>query len=385
MTTRTVCVVTGTRAEYGLLQSPMTHIQTTENLQLATVVTGMHLSPQHGKTYETIEADGFTIDRKVDMLMDGNSGLSMAKSTGIGLMGMAEAFREIDPDIVLVLGDRDEPLAAAVAAAHMNIPVAHIHGGDAMSGATIDDSIRHALTKFAHIHFPASEASAERVSCLGEADWRITISGAPGLDAIRNGDYESGEAVRESLGVDADERLVLCIQHPVTTEPEKASQQMQATLDAIEPLDARIVVVYPNSDAGGQDMISVLESHPLREKLIVRKNLPRKRYLGLMEAADVMVGNSSSGIIEAPSFDLPVVDIGPREERRQRAENTVSVPHETEAIRAAVEDGLYDDDTKRRARECTNPYDYGGAGERIADHLAEVPLGEELLRKDITY
>jgi len=385
MNERTVCVVTGTRAEYGLLRSPMDHVGATDGLSLQVVATGMHMSPRYGNTYQEIEKDGFNINRKIDMLVDADSGFSMAKSTGIGIMGLAEAFRDLDPDVILVLGDRDEPLAAAIAAAHMNIPVAHIHGGDVMVGAIIDDSIRYALTKFAHIHFPASESSAERVSRLGEEDWRITISGAPGLDAIIDGEYEPGPEVRDVLGIDRDRNLVLCVQHPVTTQPERAGEQMQATLDAITSLDAQIFLIYPNSDAGGQEMIATIEDHPARDELLVYKNLPRRRYLGLMEAADVMVGNSSSGIIEGPSLNLPVVDIGPRERRRQRAPSTKSVDHDCEQIREAVREALYDDSRRREARECSNPYDYGGAGERIAERLASVSLDEELMRKNITY
>jgi len=385
MTERNICVVTGTRAEYGLLSSPMETIREHNELTLSVIATGMHLSPQYGNTYKEIEKGGFEIDHKVDMLIDADTGLSMAKSTGIGMMGMAEAFRTIEPDIVLILGDRDEPLAAAIAAAHMNIPVAHIHGGDVMIGAIIDDSIRYALTKFSHIHFPASEESAERILNLGEEEWRVRISGAPGLDAILQGDYVPGTEMRDELGVEKDENLVLCVQHPVTTQPEEAGEQMEMTLDALRDTDARPVLIYPNSDAGGKEMIQVLEDHPIQDNLISFRNLPREKYLGLMDAADVMVGNSSSGIIEATSFDLPVVDIGPREERRQRAENVVSVPHETKAVREAVEDGLYDEDFRETARVSENPYDYGGAGERIAEFLAEVSIDESLLRKNITY
>jgi len=170
----------------------MEYIQATDGLELQVVATGMHMSPRYGNTYKEIEKDGFDIDQRVDMLINADSGFSMAKSTGIGMMGLAEAFRDLEPDVILVLGDRDEPLAAGIAAAHMNIPVAHIHGGDVMVGAIIDDSIRYALTKFAHVHFPASEASAERISRLGEEEWRITVSGAPGLDAILDGEYERG-------------------------------------------------------------------------------------------------------------------------------------------------------------------------------------------------
>jgi UDP-N-acetylglucosamine 2-epimerase (non-hydrolysing)/GDP/UDP-N,N'-diacetylbacillosamine 2-epimerase (hydrolysing) len=363
----------------------MEKIREHDELKLSVVATGMHLSPQYGNTYKEIEKDGFEIDHKVDMLIDADTGLSMAKSTGIGMMGMAVAFRNIEPDIVLILGDRDEPLAAAIAAAHMNIPVAHIHGGDVMVGAIIDDSIRYALTKFSHIHFPASEESAERILNLGEEEWRVRISGAPGLDAILQDDYIPGTEVRGELGVGEDENLILCVQHPVTTQSEKAGDQMEMTLDALGNIDAHIVLIYPNSDAGGKEMIQVLEDHPIQDDLISFRNLPREKYLGLMDAADVMVGNSSSGIIEATSFDLPVVDIGPREARRQRAENVVSVPHETEAILEAVEDGLYDEDFRETARVSENPYDYGGAGERIANFLTEVSINENLLRKNITY
>jgi UDP-N-acetylglucosamine 2-epimerase (non-hydrolysing)/GDP/UDP-N,N'-diacetylbacillosamine 2-epimerase (hydrolysing) len=363
----------------------MEHIRSHEALSLSTVVTGMHLSPQYGNTYTEIERVGFEIDRKVEMLFDSDSGLGMAKSLGVGISGMTEAFRDLDPDIVLVLGDRDEPFAAGVAAAHMQIPVAHIHGGDVMVGATIDDSLRHALTKFAHIHFPVSEQSAERIRRLGEEPSRITVSGAPGLDDILDGEYVPGEEACARLGIDSDRPLILLVQHPVTTQPTAAGDQMQATVDALEDIEAQVVLIYPNSDAGSNQMIDVIQTLPDCDDLFTFENLPRELYLGVMDAADVMVGNSSSGILEAPSFDLPVVDIGPREERRQRADNTVSVPHETDAIAEAIHTCLTDEEVQQRAKSSPNPYDYGGAGQRIAETLATVELGEGLLRKNITY
>jgi len=363
----------------------MEKIREHDELTLSTVATGMHLSPQYGNTYKEIEKDGFEIDHKVDMLIDADTGLSMAKSTGIGMMGMSEAFRDIEPDIVLILGDRDEPLATGIAAAHMNIPVAHIHGGDITDGAVIDDSIRYALTKFSHIHFPASEESAERILNLGEEEWRVRIAGAPGIDAIREKEYVSGDEMRDELGIEPNENLIVCVQHPVTTQFEEAGEQMRATMNTLGDIDARIVIIYPNSDAGGKKMVSVIENHSLYEELTVFRNLPRRKYLGLMEAADCMVGNSSSGIIESPSFGLPVVDIGPREKHRQRADNVISVPHKTEEIREAVNTCLYDEEFREAAVSCYNPYDYGGAGTRIAEFLAEVAIDKNLLQKDITY
>jgi UDP-N-acetylglucosamine 2-epimerase (non-hydrolysing)/GDP/UDP-N,N'-diacetylbacillosamine 2-epimerase (hydrolysing) len=382
--TRTICVVTGTRAEYGLLESSMRAIRDNDALELSLIVTGMHLSPKYGETYREIQADGFEIHHKVNMLVDGDSGLSMAKSTGLGILGLGEAFRDSDPDLVLVLGDRDEPLAAAIAAGHMNIPVAHIHGGDAVSGAVIDDSIRHAVTKFAHIHFPASNRSAERVAKLGEEAWRITTVGAPGLDAIRSGEYVPGPEMRTRLDIDTEQTLLVCVQHPVTTEPERAGEQMDETLDALKTIEGEHVLIYPNSDAGSQKIIDAIESHPFAEKCMIHQSLPREEYLGLLAASDVLVGNSSSGIIEGPSLGLPVVDVGPRQNGRERAENTVSVPHDTKAIRDAIKSCLTDEEIRQRAQDCSNPYDHGPTGARIASELADLDLGERLLRKTTT-
>ena len=381
---RRVLVLTGTRAEYGLLRSSMAAIRAHEDLTLQVVATGMHLSPRHGTTVEEIREDGFDVDRTVLMQVDGDTGRAMAKSLGLGTTGLAEAFESLDPDVVLLLGDRDEALAGALAASHMNVPVAHVHGGDATHGGTIDDSIRHAITKFAHLHFPASERSAERIRRLGEEPWRVTTVGAPGLDDVLAGVYEDPTTVLERHDLDPDGPLLLVVQHPLTTEPEHAGEQMAATLDAVGSFDGEVVVIYPNSDAGGDRMIAEIEAREGGD-LRTFRSLPRREYLGLMAAADVMVGNSSSGIIEAPSFGLPVVDVGPRQEGRERAANVVSVPYEVEAIRDALERCISDEGFRDRASDVENPYDYGGAGERIRDRLSEVTLDQRLLRKGMTY
>jgi len=379
MTDRHVAVVTGTRAEYGLLRPAMEAIRDHDALSLSTVVTGMHLSTRHGHTVEEIEADGFDVSRRVFMQLDGDSGRSMGKSLGIGLSGMAEALGDLDPDLVLVLGDRGEAFAGGVAAAHMNVPVGHVHGGDTTDGAIIDDSIRHALTKFAHLHFPASERSAERIERLGEESWRITTVGAPGLDAIREGEYTDPEELRARYNLDPEADLLVVVQHPVTTQEEAAGDQMRATLDAVVAVGScERVVIYPNADTGGARMIEEIEAHDGEFRAF--ENIPRADFLGLLSVAAVMVGNSSSGIIEAPSFALPVVDVGPRQATRQRADNTRSVPHETDAVREAIADAF-----DAGPVDCENPYDYGGAGERIADRLAAVEVDEDLLRKRLTY
>jgi len=329
---RTVAVVTGTRAEYGLLRGTMERIEAHADLELQVVVTGMHLSPRHGRTVTEIADDGFDIDRRVHMQVDGDSGRAMAKSLGVGLSGMADALGDLAPDFMLVLGDRDEALAGGVAAAHMNVPVAHVHGGDAMEGAIIDDSIRHALTKFAHIHFPVSEQSAKRIEKLGEEPWRITTVGAPGLDEIREASVTPPATLAERYGIDVTAPLLLTVQHPVTTSPARAGDVVTGCW-----------------------------------------------------TASALVGNSSSGIIEAPSFGLPVVDVGPRQAGRQRADNTLSVAHERDAIEDAIDRCLTDKRFWERARNCDNPYDYGGAAERIVSRLATVDLTDDLIEKRLTY
>jgi GDP/UDP-N,N'-diacetylbacillosamine 2-epimerase (hydrolysing) len=383
--TRTVAVVTGTRAEYGLLRSSMEAIEDDPVLSLQTVATGMHLSPQHGYTVTEIRDDGFTVDFEVEMLLTGDSKASMARSVGIGVTGMTNALDHLDPDIVLVLGDRDEAFAAAVAAAHMTIPVAHVHGGDAMTGATIDDSIRHALTKFAHIHFPATEQSATRIERLGEEPWRITPVGAPGLDDIRADRYTDPSVIADQFGFDANRPTIIVLQHPETAATDAAGRQMQTTLDAVTSIDGDILLVYPNADAGSQAMIDEIESHPGRDRMTVVENLPRRDFLGAMAGADLMVGNSSSGIIEAPSFDLPVVNVGRRQEDRERGANVIDVGFDEAEVLTTIERCLEDDSVQKRASGGANPYDYGGTADRIVDRLREIDIDERLLQKQITY
>jgi UDP-N-acetylglucosamine 2-epimerase (non-hydrolysing)/GDP/UDP-N,N'-diacetylbacillosamine 2-epimerase (hydrolysing) len=362
----------------------MEAIRDHNNLELQVVATGMHLSSQYGSTIDEIRDDGFEVNATPRMLVDGDTGAAMAKSLGVGVQAFVDTFELLDPAIVLVLGDRDEPLAAALASSHMNIPVAHVHGGDAAKGATVDESIRHALTKFAHIHFPASKESATRIERLGEEPWRVTTVGAPGLDRIKNRRYDTPDDLAKKHGFDTERTTILIVQHPLTRAPGDAGRQMRETIHAVESFDAQLVFIHPNSDAGRADIISEIQSVEHGEDVWVFENLPRNEYLGLLDFADVLVGNSSSGVIEAPSLDLPVVDVGPRQTGRERTENTVSCEHNEEAIREAIADALTES-LQARAGETSNPYDYGGAGETIAAHLSSIELDSRLLEKRITY
>ncbi|ATW89141.1 UDP-N-acetylglucosamine 2-epimerase (non-hydrolysing)/GDP/UDP-N,N'-diacetylbacillosamine 2-epimerase (hydrolysing) [Halohasta litchfieldiae] len=384
---KNLTVVTGTRAEP--VASTIHAVESQDDLTLSLIATGMHLSPQHGMTVKELQADGFTVDKEIHMLLDGDSSKAMAKSLGIGTASMAEALDSLDTDITVVIGDRDEGLAAALASAHMNIPVAHIHGGDVMSGSTIDDSIRHAITKFSHIHYPATDQYATNIEKLGEEPWRIFVVGSPGLDAIHTNDYTPPEEILEAHDLNLSKSLALVVQHPLTAEPENAPEQMRTTLSALESFDGNIIVIYPNADAGGKAMIETIESWAATmdgsDRTRTFKSLPRKDYLGLMDAADVMIGNSSSGVVEAPSFNLPVVDVGPRQTGRIRATNTIAVDYDTTEIENAIYTCLTDEQFRREVVECSNPYYYGGAGKKIVSHLSETTINDKLLKKQMTY
>ncbi len=382
---RKITVITGTRAEYGLLYPVMRAIQDHPELDLSIIATGMHLSPEHGYTITEIENDGFKVDAAVDMLLSNDTGASMAKSLGIGIIGITQALEQINPDIVLLLGDRDEPFAGAIAASQMNIPVAHLHGGDSTSGGCIDESIRHSITKFAHIHFPATEESAERIKKLGEETWRIHTVGAPGLDTILNTELIPKEQLIKQYSLNTNEPLLITIQHPVTTQPENAASEMRTTLEALSELGMQTILVYPNSDAGGRSMIEVIKEYEHLPFLYTFKSLPHVEYLSLLNIADALVGNSSSGIIEASSFHLPVVNIGIRQEGRQRTDNVIDVAPSKEKIIEAINIDLHDETFKQKVNECVNPYGDGRAGLKIAEVLAGIEIDQKLLQKHITY
>jgi GDP/UDP-N,N'-diacetylbacillosamine 2-epimerase (hydrolysing) len=378
---RKITVVTGTRAEYGLLYPVMLAIRNHPILDLSIIATGMHLSPSHGYTIKEIESDGFKVNVAVDMLLTNDTGACMAKSVGIGIIGISQALEHIKPDIILLLGDRGEPFAAAVAASHMNIPIAHIHGGDITTGGCIDESIRHSITKFAHIHFPATEESAERIRRLGEEDWRIKVVGAPGLDTILNMDLIPKKQLMRDFSLKNDEPVLLAIQHPVTTQSKHSGEQMRITLEALLELNVQTILIYPNSDSGGRSIIEVINEFEHYEFLHAFKSLPHRQYLSLMNIASVLIGNSSSGMIESSSFKLPVVNIGIRQEGRQRSGNVIDVGHNKEEIIKAVNKSLFDENFKEEVRKCVNPYGDGKSGLRIAEVLSKIELNEKLVQK----
>ncbi|GMV41773.1 MAG: UDP-N-acetyl glucosamine 2-epimerase [Myxococcales bacterium] len=379
---RRVAVLTTSRADYGLLRPVMRAIVAAPDLELLPVVAGMHLVPELGHTHRAIEEDGFVAVETVEMLLASDTGRGVAKSIGVGILGYADAWARLRPDLLVVLGDRFEVLAAAVSALPLRLPVAHIHGGEVTRGA-IDEQARHALTKLSHLHFVAAEEFRRRVLQMGEEPWRVIVSGAPGLDELLGNATLSREELGAFLGMDLREPPLLVTWHPPTLEePTAAVAQAVVLVASLEVLGVPCVVTAPNADAGGRAVADVLRSFVARapERRCFVESLGSCRYASLMRHAAAMVGNSSSGLLEAPSFGLPAVNVGSRQEGRLRGRNVIDAAPTTDAIGAAIARAL--DPTFRAALAgAPNPYGDGHAAERIVAALTTVELGPTLLRK----
>jgi len=380
---RKIAVITGTRAEYGIFKSVLREIEANPNLDLSLIVIGMHLSPEFGYTIKEIEEDGFKIDAKIDVLHSKDTGAAMSKSIGKCMVKTARALERIKPDVLLILGDRSEMLVGAVSATYMGIPLAHIHGGD-ISG-NVDEPVRHAITKLAHIHFAATKESADRIIKMGEEPWRVYVVGAPGLDLILNETLVEPSELAKKCGLDLSKPVLLVVQHSVVTEADDAPNQIRETLEAIIELGYQTILIYPNADAGGRRMIEVIKEYEKYPFIKTFRSVPHKEYLSFMKLASVMVGNSSSGIIEAPSFGLPVVNIGTRQMGRQRAENVIDVNYDRKEIKVAIQKALYDEKFREKVKGSKNFYGDGKAGIRIANVLSEIKIDKRLLEKRMTY
>lgn len=379
--TRTIVCVTGTRADYPRIKAVLREITKRPNLQLKLIVTGMHLLKAFGDTVGAIEQDGFDIAARVKMYSEDDSPYGMAKSAIHCADGIADALRQIQPDLVLLSVDRVETLAAAAAAALMNLPIAHVQGGEVTG--TIDESIRHAVTKLAHIHFPSTQDAADRIIRMGEDPRHVHLVGCPYLDIIRTVDYVGKEQLARTYGFDPTKPLVIFVQHPVTTEYGQGMEQVKKCIWALQCFpDVEIVGVYSNADAGGREIIATMEGSA---NFHIFPNIPDKDFLSLMKYAAVMVGNSSAGIREAPSFQLPAVNVGTRQNGRLRAGNVIDVPHDVDTIVKAIETALHDGDFRENLKKVTNPYGDGNSAKRIVDVLEHVELSGQLIQKRITY
>lgn len=380
---RKIVYVTGSRAEYGVIRSTLEEIQKHRDLKLSLIVTGMHLSPEFGGTVNEIEKDGFKIDAKIDILPREDTGAAMAKYLGSGVICITEALGKIKPDIVLLAGDRSETLAAAIAAAYLNIPVAHMSGGDITTGGTIDDIARHCITKFAHIHFPATEKSAKMIINMGEHPSRVFAVGNPGIPLKYKASKKELERVARQLKLDLTKPILLVIQHPVTTESHLAGRQMRETMEAIKELRMQTVVIYPNADAGAREMIKVINKYRGLPFVQIHKSITRNIFLPLMAISSVIMGNSSCALIEAPSFNLPAVNIGRRQEGRERGINVIDVKTKKEEIIPAVRKALYNKKFREQVKKSMSPYVKRGAEKNIVKILRKIEVSPKLLRKSL--
>jgi len=383
---RRVLAATGGRNEYGLLRSAVRALNARADLRCELLLTGNHLDPRFGSTVSEIEADGSAVAGVAEITMSEDSNRSMARCLGEGITAITDLLWEQKPDLVLLLGDRFEALAAALAAYYLRIPVGHVHGGDVTQGGVLDDSVRHAITKLSHIHFAATRASAERIIKLGEEPWRVHVVGAPGLDGIAQGGYAGRSEVARQLDWDGIEPLIVGTQHPNSGSPEAAGEEAVEVLEAVVSLGCRAVFTYPNQDPGHQAIITRLEEYAARcPRLGVRRSLGHRVYIGALACAAAVVGNSSSGLIETTLFGVPTVNVGDRQRGRERAENVIDAPCDRHAIAEALHTCLSDTAFRTQARGCSKPYGDGRAGERIADIIAGLAFEPELLRKQITY
>jgi UDP-N-acetylglucosamine 2-epimerase (non-hydrolysing) len=370
---RTITAVTGARSDYGILRPILSRIAADANLRLELMVTGMHLSPAYGLSVRQIEEDGYPIRDRIDSLLSADTPQAVAQSMGLTVLGFSQAFARSTPELLLLLGDRTETLAAAVAALPFRIPIVHVHGGEVTEGA-IDDAARHCVTKLAHVHCVSTADFARRVIQLGEPPSRVHVTGAPGLDAILETPLFSTEEFRERFGISLDSPPLVVTFHPVTQEFQETDSQITRLLEALAQFDLPIVFTYPNSDTSGQVIIKRIDEfvrQSPRAKAVV--NLGSRGYFTLMSQARAMVGNSSSGIIEAASFGLPVVNVGSRQHGRPQPANVLQSSNDAQEIATAIGRAL-SPAFRTSIDRLENPYGDGRAAARIVDILKHLEL-----------
>ena len=377
---RTIGVVTTSRADYGIYRPLLEAIRSDSELQLRLLVSGMHLSPECGLTVRDIEADGFEIADRIEVLLSSDTPHAIGKAMGLGLIGFAQVFSRWRPDLLVVLGDRFEMHSAALAALPFKIPVAHLSGGEVTEGA-IDDALRHSLTKLSHLHFVANEEYAQRIIQLGEESWRVVVSGEPSLDVLRNIRFLTRQELEEHYGLQLDRPFLLVTYHPVTLEFEQAGWQIGELLAALRECGMPAVFTLPNADTANRVVREKIQQFLVADgSSRVVDNFATQAYFSMMTLAAAMVGNSSSGIVEAASFELPVVNVGTRQKGRVRAGNVIDVGYHRAEISAGICRAT-NPQFRSALAGLVNPFARGNAVPIIIQHLKSAPLGDALVRK----
>mgnify|MGYP005854592531 CR=1 FL=1 len=377
-----ICIVTGTRAEFGLMYWIMKLLQEDKNVDLQLIVTGMHLSPEFGLTYQDIEKAGFKIDKKIEMLLSSDSEIGISKSMGLGQISFSEAYQDLSPDVIILLGDRFEIFSAASAAMVSKLPIAHLHGGETTQGL-IDEPIRHSITKMAQLHFTGTEVYRKRVIQMGEDPSRVFNVGSPGLDNIFKLDLLDRKDFEKSIDFKLNKKNILITFHPVTLENNTAEKQFEELISAVSELkDTNLIFTKPNSDTNGRIIIQMIDEFVMKnpEKSCAFKSLGQIRYLSALQHVDVVLGNSSSGLAEAPSFKVATIDIGDRQKGRIKAESVISCDPKKESILNSINWALTKE-FQDKLEHVKNPYGEGGASEKIVRIIKDFDYSDIIKKK----
>ena len=392
---RIIAVFTGNRAEYGLQFPILEQIAAHPNLDYRLIVSGAHLDANFGRTLSEIRDDGFEIHAEVKIDMAADDLAATANAIGTGVVGVAEALQKLAPDMLLVYADRFEGFAAVIGGTQSGIPTGHIEGGDLTEGGALDDSVRHAMTKLAHLHFTTNQQATNRILGMGEEAWRVHTVGFPMIDLLNVNDFTPEDEVLDRYSLSLENPIVVFTQHSVTTFVDAAVDQLRPSLEALARIASsggQIIITYPNNDAGGRAIYAELEKFidTAPKGFQLYQSVGRKNFHGLLALARnpkaniVCAGNSSSGIKETPALGCPTVNIGTRQKGRLRAENVIDADYDADAIEKAILKGLNDEAFRQICRTCRNPYGQGDAGKNIADIVARVPIGDQLLVKRMT-
>jgi GDP/UDP-N,N'-diacetylbacillosamine 2-epimerase (hydrolysing) len=379
---RNICFFTGKRGGFAHMVPIIKKIKESDNFEHSIIVSDMHLSNTFGKTLSQVENHAENV-YKIDTMLSSDSKVSRAKSIGIGIIGISQLLERIKPDLVFVLGDRGEVLAMVISAMELNIPVAHLFGGDVTQGG-VDEPVRHAITKMANIHFTSNNESATRVIKMGEDPAMVHNVGSPILDRISRNEFSPPESIVKKFELNLKEPILILLQHSITWQVKEAEHQIKQTMEAIDALGFQTIAIYPCSDPGYEDIISVLHKYEGKPYLQIHKNIESEDFWGLMNVASALIGNSSAGVMETASFKLPFVNIGIRQEGRLRADNVIDVGHDKGEIIKAIKTAVLDESFKKRVEDCVSPYGDGQASERIVDILSNLEMNEALIRKKMT-
>jgi len=388
---RKIAVFTGNRAEYGLQYPILKALADDSRLEYYLLVSGAHLKGDFGMTLKEIESDGFRIYEQIKIEMPEDSLYATAQAIGSGILNLSKVLRRLKPDFLVVYADRFEGFSALITGTQMGIPTAHIEGGDYTEGGALDDSVRHAMTKLAHLHFTTNEQASERVRRMGEEPWRIFNVGMPVLDLVIQKEYAHEKDVYKKYQLNPNKPLLIFTQHSVTTEFEQAADQVKPLLEGLEEcaakLHCQIIITYPNDDAGGKRIIHEIEKFSTKKcpGIQVHQSLGRYYYHGVLNVATACIGNSSSGIKETPAFHCPCINVGNRQQGRLRADNVIDIDYDRHQLIKSVKKCLYDKPFKKKISVCANPYGAGNAGPSIAEILATVKINKAIIQKKMTY